>query len=241
MRKIQLLSIALILTTHALSARGQDEPDAGPPKEPPSDDAMVRDLNDARKAYRKTLEEMRAHYIKVGDKKRATWAEQELIEYHRMLKHSFRLNIGDVPSEELRPDYNRKEANEMYMRAVNYKDRGFGTDYLDNQRRAEVLLQTILSKWPRCNKIGLVAYELGDLYESRAFRQYERSAAYFERSYIWDPTARHDARLRAARVYDQHLNDQGKAAKLYREVLERDVNPERREEARQRLGELGGR
>ena len=127
------------------------------------------------------------------------------------------------------------------MRAMSYKDRGFGTEYLDNQRRAELLLQLILSDYPRSNKIGLVAYQLGDLYQGRAYRQYNRSAVYFERSFQWDPTAMSHARLRAAQVYDDHLRERDKAVELYKSVLEQDTDPARREEAQRRLSELSGR
>lgn len=237
------MSVFAVAFGLVLSANAQPSdvpPDGGPPTPPPSDIELVRTLNAARDSYRVALENLRTHYWKVGDEQRARWAEQELIEYHRILKQSFRLDVGDVPSEKLEPKYNHREANDLYMRAMSYKDRGFGTEYIDNQRRAELLLQLILTKYPRCNKIGLIAYQLGDLYESRAYRQYRRAAVYFERSFQWDPTAMHDARLRAARVYDRNLREQDKALELYKSVLDHDTDPARRDEAQRRVNELGG-
>ena len=83
---------------------------------------------------------------------------------------------------------------------MSYKDKGWGTDYIDNQRRAELLLQQLLSDHPQSDKISDAAYQLGDLYESKAFKQYDRAAHYFERCFEWNPKTQFDARLRAARL-----------------------------------------
>ena len=89
-------------------------------------------------------------------------------------------------------------ANAIYRQAMSYKDKGWmGTDYIDNQRRAELLLQQILTMYPESNKIGEVAYQLGDLYESKAYRQYYRAVEYFHRCYQWNPKTTLDARMRA--------------------------------------------
>ena len=51
-----------------------------------------------------------------------------------------------------------------------YKDRGFGSDFTDNQIRAELLLQQLVTQYPTSNRNSDAAYQLGDLYESRVFR-----------------------------------------------------------------------
>jgi len=38
---------------------------------------------------------------------------------------------------------------------MTYKDKGWGNDYLDNQRRAELLFQQLLSTYPQSDKIGM--------------------------------------------------------------------------------------
>ena len=70
---------------------------------------------------------------------------------------------------------NVREANDLYRPAMEYKGKGFGNDYILNQRRAEMLLREILEKYPNSDKIADVAYQLGDIYESRAFKQYDRA------------------------------------------------------------------
>src|SRR4051812_35399739 len=47
----------------------------------------------ARRDYQRTLEQLRAHYYQVGDQERGKWAEEELIQYHRVPKQAFRLEL----------------------------------------------------------------------------------------------------------------------------------------------------
>src|SRR5947199_1815441 len=199
---------------------------------------LVKNLNLCRTRYQANLEQLRAWYIANGDVERARWAEEELRQFHRMPKQAFRLDL-DVPAETLAAKENVPEANELYRRAMTYKDKGWGNDYLDNQRRAELLFQQLLSTYPQSDKIGDAAYQLGDIYESRAYRQYRRAAQYFERAFQWNPTTQLDARLRAARLYDRYAIDRNRARELYQEVITHDTDPRRRQEAQRRLSELG--
>jgi TolA-binding protein len=215
---------------------------AAPPKEAPkkgqADHQMVERLLAARREYQETLEALRSHYIATGDIERARWAEEELLQFHRITKQAFRLDM-DLPPSGLKPEYNIPEANELYRRALVFKDKGFSTDYVDNQRRAELLFQQILSKYPQSDKIDDVAYQLGDIYESKAYKQSGRAAAYFERCFQWNPKTHTDARLRAARLYER-LNDRTKALEIYRDVVTHETDPRRMEEANRKLAELSG-
>jgi TolA-binding protein len=198
---------------------------------------LVERLLASRRDYQIALEQLRAHYIAVGDVERQRWAEDELRQFHRIPKQAFRLEL-DVPPPTLRAAINIPEANEMYRQSMLYKDKGWGTDFLDNQIRAELLLQQLLTSYPQSDKIGDAAYQLGDLYEGKAFKQYRRAALYFERCVDWHPNTQFDARLRAARLYDKHLAERGRAAKFYRDVTMHDTDPKRLQEAQKRLTEL---
>ena len=199
---------------------------------------MVQELMDARTKYQTMLEQARAWYIANGELEKARWAEEELRQYHRIPKQAFRLD-KDVPPAVLKASTNMLEANELYRRAMLYKDKGWGNDYVDNQHRAEILLRRLLNDYPQSDKIGDAAYQLGDIYESRAYRQYRRAATFFERSFQWNPTTQTDARLRAARLYDRNNIDRVRARELYAEVLKHDTDPRRMQEAQRRLTELG--
>jgi TolA-binding protein len=205
-----------------------------------NDAELVERLLAARKEYQATLEALRAHYIATGDIERGRWAEDELLQFHRVTKQAFRLEL-DVPPPTLQALYNIPEANELYRRAISFKDKGWGTDYIDNQRRAELLLQRMLSNHPQSDKISDAAYQLGDLYESKAYRQYGRAAAYFERCFQWNPKTHFDARLRAARLYERTLADRAHAVEIYQQITNHETDEKRLEEARRRLAELGAR
>jgi hypothetical protein len=229
--------VVLSLLAVAYVIRAQTPDGAASPYK--SDLELVEKLLVVRRDYQKTLEELRGHYLAVGDLEHAKWAEEELIQFHRMAHHAFRLDL-DVPPPTLHGTTNVPGANKLYTRALGFKDHGWGTDYIDNQRRAELLFQQILTQYPQSDRISDTAYQLGDLYESKAYKQYRRAAAYFERCYQWNPSSQFDARIRAARLYDRHLMDRQKAIEIYKDVTLHETEPKRIQEATKRLSDLGG-
>ncbi len=183
-----------------------------------ADIELIEKVIEARRSYANSLKALHEYYQKIGDSKRVQMVEEELRQYHRSSHPVYRLEL-DVPSSNLQPLYNQKEANDLYRWA----------------------LQELLTKYPQSTKISDAAYSLGEVYESRTFRQFERAAAYYERCFQWDPKTSYDARLRAARVYDRDLKDRAKAIEMYRAVLDTDTVQARRDEAYRRLRELGAR
>jgi len=208
-------------------------------KSPTSDIELVEKLNATRKQYQTTLEQLRQHYLNTGDVERSKWAEDELKQYHRLMKYHYRLDIV-VPVPTLQAKQNIPEANDLFREAMKYKDKGSGTDYLDNQRRAEILFQRLLDKYPESDKIGETAYQLGDIYEKyKPTPQYQHAALYFERSVQWNRVGSTDARMRAAKIYEKKdVGDREKAKALYKEILTHDTDNARIAEARKRLEEL---
>ncbi len=198
---------------------------------------IVERLLAARKEYQVTLEALRAQYIGTGDVERARWAEEELVQYHRINKYPFRLELV-VPPPTLQGNYNIPEANELYRQAMKFKDHGYGQDYIDNQHRAELLLQQLLTNYPQSDKISDAAYQLGDIYESKPFRQYDHAAIYFERCFQWNTKTHFDARLRAARLYERNVNERSHALEIYRDIVTRETDPKRVEEAQRKVTEL---
>ena len=241
MRLARLMAPAVFVAGLLLGPAGAQEktvPSRGG-KANPSDYKLVKELLDNRLKYQTTLEQLRAWYLSNGELEKARWAEDELRQYHRMNKQAYRTDLV-VPPPNLQASVNVPEANELYMRAMAYKDRGWGTDYIDNQRRAQLLLEQLLNNYPQSDKIGDAAYQLGDIYESRAFKQYRLAAEYYERCFQWNPTTQLDARLRAARLYDRQLSRRERARELYSEVITHDTDQKRIVEAKKRLSELGG-
>jgi TolA-binding protein len=224
-------------------AHAQTQPNTSPANNKPSangpsDITLVTQVNEARRIYQQSLEQLRNHYLTTGDSERAKWAEDELIQFHRIPKQAYRLDM-DVAPPVLKAEENIPEANELYRRAMTYKDKGWsGTDYVDNQRRAEILFQQILKRFPQCDKIDDAAYQLGEIYESRAYRQYRRAAIYYERCFQWNPNTQFDARIRAARLYDKYLHERSHAIELYKDVTTHETDPKRIAEAQKRITDL---
>ncbi len=233
------IGVVTIVSLAALPLLAQSPQGGLGQKSGASDHTLVERLMNARKEYQETLEAMRAYYIAVGDLERARWAEDELLQYHRITKQAFRLDQV-VPPANLKAEHNIPEANNMLLQARLYKDKGWGQDYTDNQRRAELLLDTLLVKYPQSDKISQAAYLLGDIYEGRTYKQYARAALFFERCYQWNPKTQLDARLRAARLYEKALNERVKAIEIYREITTHESDPKRVEEAERKLTELSG-
>src|SRR5207302_849040 len=102
----------------------------------------------------------------------------------------------------------------------------------------ELLLQKLLTNYANSDKIDHAAFLLGDIYESKAYKQPDRAAKYYERCFQWNPKTHYDARMRAARLYEKH--DRSRAIEIYREVTTTEIDQARIEEARKRLAELGG-
>ncbi len=218
-------------------ARADDRQPIGKPFAPPNDLQLVERVLAGRKEYQRSLELLREHYQKGGDVERQRWVEDELISFHRISKRAYRLDL-DVPPPTLQPAYNIADANDLFKRAMSYKGKGWFTEGEDNLRRAELLFQQLLSNYPQSDKIDDTAYQLGEIYESRTFKQYRRSAMYYERCFQWNPNTETEARLRAARLYDKTLQERARAMQLYREVVAHDTDQKRLDEAKKRLGEL---
>jgi hypothetical protein len=233
----RLLALGVLLANGVFLVAQEKAPARGGSAAPADDIALVKRVLAARLEYQTSLEQLREHYHRHGDLERMRWVEEELLSYHRIGKRAYRLEL-DVPPPNLQPAQNITEANELFRRAIAYKGKGWMGEHDDNLRRAEVLLQQLLSLYPTCDKIADAAYHLGDIYESRPFKQYRRSAAYYERCFQWNPTTSTDARLRAARLYDKMLQDRGRALQLYRDVVNHDADQKRVDEARKRLNEL---
>jgi tetratricopeptide (TPR) repeat protein len=229
-----------------LPVLAQNQPNTSPANSKPaaggpSDMEIVERVLAKRREYQMALEQLRSHYLATGDLERAKWAEEELINFHRIPKQAFRLDL-DVPPPLLKAEQNIPEANELYRRAMTYKDKGWsGTEYIDNQRRAELLFQQILTNYPQSNQIDDAAYQLGDIYESKAYKQYRRAAMYYERCFQWNPNTQFDARIRAARLYDKYLQERSRAMELYKEVTTHETDPKRIAEAQKRITELSGK
>src|SRR3954447_8281307 len=127
--RLTALGVALLLS---LTVAAQ-QPRTASRTSKPDDWTLVKNLIECRSKYQQTLEQLRLYYLSVGDVEKARWAEEELRQYHRISKQAYRLEL-DVPPPTLEAKQNIPEANQRYMQAMGYKDKGWGNEYIDNQR-----------------------------------------------------------------------------------------------------------
>jgi hypothetical protein len=203
------------------------------------DISLVKRVMAARHEYQHSLEQLHTYYESAGDTERRKWAEMELLNFHRIPQPAYLIDL-DVAGPSMRCDQNVAAANELYRKAMTYKGKGFGSEHTDNTIRCELLLQQLLSQYPTSNKASDAAFQLGDIYENRKPAQYRRAATYYERCVQWNPNTSFDARMRAARLYERQLNDRTRAIEFYKEVLAKENDERRRQEAQRRLSDLGG-
>lgn len=213
----------------------------GPAPPPTSTDlSLVQRVIAARRDYQVGLEQLLAYYESVGDSERGRMAEEELKQFHHVVKAAYIVDL-DIAGPGLRPDQNVPAANDLYRKAMSFKNKGLGSEYTDNQIRAELLLQQLLQQYPTSNRCSDAAYHLADIFESSKPPQHRRAAVYFERCAQWNPGTTLDARLRAAATYDRFLNERNKAIQWYQAVLNSDPDERRRQDAKKRLSDLNGR
>src|SRR5438045_8837301 len=108
------VAAAGVLLAATLPLLGQSTPPAKdvPKDQKKADFQMVERLIAARREYQETLEALRAHYIATGDIERARWAEEELLQFHRIGKQAYQLKL-DLPPAGLKAEFHVPEANEL--------------------------------------------------------------------------------------------------------------------------------
>lgn len=240
-RRVQLLGMLVIGFGMWFAAAQTPRNRTGPVASPSATDVqLVQRVIAARREYQIAVEQLRAYYDSIGDDDRARATEEELKQLHRVPKPAYIIDL-DIAGPGLRPDQNVPPANDLFRKAMSYKDKGFGSEFTDNQIRAELLLQQVLQQYPTSNKCSDAAYHLAQIYESRRPAQYRRAAVYYERCAQWNPATTLDARLKAAQLYDRQLNDRNKAIEWYRAVLAQESDSRRRQDAEKRLSDLVGK
>jgi hypothetical protein len=242
--KLAILTAGLILAAGS-NFLGGDEPD-GSSRTPESslrvskaEKTLVSAVHKARNDYQASLERLRGYYIRSKNEEARYWVEQELTQYHMMVKDPYLLAL-DLPSRDLKPNQSIPEANKILADALEIMNRRTFTEGAKNYHRAEVLLRRLINDYEKSDKVDEACYYLGDIYSSKYFEQYRRAVAFYERVFLYEPNTNLDARLKAAIVYEKHLADRERAKELYQEVLARHTDPKQTSEARRRLDRLLG-
>jgi TolA-binding protein len=239
-RRIPALAAAACLAFFAprqpLAQSPADEPGAlGQPSA--QERELVTRVYQARETYQRSLEVLRAHYIRSRQEEERYWVEQELGQYHMMVKDPYLLEL-DLPPKNLKPTQHSPQANQILTDAQEHLRKTTLTEHSKNYHRAELLLRRLLRDYPQSDKIDSACYQLGEIYSSKHYEQYRRGAAFYERALLYNPNTAQPARLKAALLYDLKLSDRGRAVQLYQEVLNRNSEVGQQKEARKRLDKL---
>jgi tetratricopeptide (TPR) repeat protein len=201
--------------------------------------ALVLAVHAARDQYQRSLERLHGYYIRAKNDDLRYWVEQELTQFHMMVKDPYIMEL-DLPPKDLRPTQHIPEANKILADARAQLDRPTLTEVDKNQHRAELLLRRLIRDYPQSDKVDDACFYLGEIYSSKHFEQYRRAVAFYERCFLYDPSTTYPARLKAGLVYERNLADREHAKQLYQEVLQRQTDPAQTREARRRLDRLLG-
>jgi len=200
---------------------------------------LVKAVHTARDEYQASMERLRAYYVRSKNVEMQYWVEQELSQYHMMVKDPYILEY-DLPSKDLKPNQNIAEAKKILADARAFLEKPSLTDTARNYHRAELLLRRLINDYRQSDKLDDACFYLGDIYTSKYFEQYRRGVAFYERVFWYDPATNYPARLKAAIVYEKQLNDHERAKQLFQDVLQRQTDPGQTREARRHLDKLLG-
>ena len=200
---------------------------------------FVRRVYDAREAYQASLERLQAYYTHVHDDEQLYWAEQELRQFHMVTKAPYILEL-DLPPRDLRPTQNLPKANAVFRDAIGWLEKRSYSEGEENTKRAELLLRRLIRDYPSSDKIDEACYYLGNIYASKYYQQYPRAVAFYERVLDYEPSTNLDARMSAATIYETKLADRNSAKRMYQQVLQHEIDPDKTREARRRLDALLG-
>jgi hypothetical protein len=224
----------------ALARPGADAQDEGQlSRANRQEQTLVKAVHTARDEYQASLERLRGFYVRSKNVEMQYWVEQELSQYHMMVKDPYILEF-DLPSKDLKPNQNIAEANKILADARAHLERPTFTETEKNYHRAELLLRRLINDYRQSDKLDDACYYLGEIYSSKYFEQYRRSVGYYERVFWYDPATNYPARLKAALVYEKQLNDHERAKQLFQDVLQRHTDPAQTREARRHLEKLLG-
>lgn len=135
-----------------------------------------------------------------------------------------------------------EEANNYYALAEKER-KSIGAVFLPHlkQRRYAKALELylkILEKWPNSDKCELAAYWSGAIYESSAYRDYNKAVHYYRTVVAINPETTLDARYQIAAVTEERIQDYASAITLYEECVENARVQEEKEKAAKALASL---
>ncbi|NLX58409.1 MAG: hypothetical protein GXY74_04895 [Phycisphaerae bacterium] len=216
-------------------------PPARPVSAATSEVMAVERVAVARETYRLALESLKQFYVSNGNATKLEWVSKELMGLNSIEQYHY-LSEMELAGPNLRPTDSIPAADQLYQEGLDFKNYpAFPDEKREKLKVAVQKFRTIISDYPRSDKIDDAAYMLGEIYEGWYYNDFSRAALAFERCFQWNPKTILPARIKAARLYDQKLMQRDKAVVLYNLVISESTNEEHRREAAQRLNQLAPR
>jgi tetratricopeptide (TPR) repeat protein len=199
----------------------------------------------ARKAYASAVGDLAALYERQGRTVRAKIIRAIEKRFDPVRTYLYYLD-AEIPGPDLRPVEMIPEAEDLFSRAYKLYIDGKGilhtfvtTDY-KKEREALMLFRELIAKYPRCTRIALAAYYIGDIYKEY-FNEDVRAVKWYERAWQWDANVSEPARFQAATVYDYRLKNVEKAVECYEAAIQHEqFNQSNVQWAQRRIRELTG-
>lgn len=197
---------------------------------------IVDAITSARMNYKNALEEIIQYYMDIGNHSRIKKARKELKSLEGMPQLKYLTASEETTS--VSHSINIEEANILFQDGKTYKSTLNPVKKKIKLKSAEIRFKKILADYPKSDKADDAAYELASIYEGRYFKDYESAAFYYVKCYQLNASTDKPARFKAAWIYDKHLNDYKRAAKIYRGVLRNSKDEAYRFTAKSRLEQL---
>jgi len=200
------------------------------------EEQLVSELNASRESYRRSLVDLIQYYMDVGDHQRLTNSRKELKALNKVPQYKYIIKVliaANVMSTE-----NIEAANTLFHNGLVYKNSLNILNKRSNLLFAVSRFEEIMKEYPESDKADDAAYELGSIYESFYFKDYEVAAYYYVKCYELNPNTDKPARYLAGRVYDIYLKDYDNARQNYELALETCRNEKYLKIAESRLVEF---
>lgn len=193
-------------------------------------------ITSARENYRSVLEEIIQYYMDIGNHLRLKSARKELKALNKVPQRRY-LSAKEMITD-ISPSKNIENANILFEDAKAYKN---SLNIIKKKAKlisAVARFKKVIDDYPESDKADDAAYELAGIYEGYYFKDYENAAFYYVKCYNLNEKTDKPARFKAARIYDNHLEDYVEAARHYKMALETCKETQYLEIARTRFEQL---
>ena len=188
---------------------------------------IVEALVAHRDDYHLALSVLDRFYAQHHDDAKRQMVEDERERLQGVLDFRYMLE-AQIPPASLRPSRKIAEADRMYVRAYAMLRRGgFRVPALYRQEtmiRALKMFQAVIEQYPTSDKIDDAAFYCGEIHRAYLPDQALIAVRWYERAWQWEPKTPHPARFRAARVYEERLQDRAAALELYHAVTKYETS-----------------